>query len=121
MNFDYSLKADQAGTSLEINNLVTRTGQIDVRMDGEAENFISLSEIHLQGGSLRMPQRTFDADSLAISGLDLKMWLDAEGRLSLLDAIPPQNEVESPGEPDPPGTARMANKTGSYRAPRRQR
>ena len=100
VNFDYSLRVDDSGPSLEVDNLVTKTGQIDVRMDDDDENFLSLSGIHLDGGSLRIPERTFNANSLTLNGIRLDAWMNQEGRLSLLDALPPKDDAVGTDAPE---------------------
>lgn len=88
VGLDYSLQLDDGALSIAVQNWSVRTGGISARMDGADEAFLDLREIALDGGRWRWPEKTAHAESLALEGLDLKAWLDEQGRLSLLDALP---------------------------------
>lgn len=91
VEFDYSLGSDAGNFSLGVDNWQTRSGGIQVRMDGSDETFLSLDRIDFKGGSGRWPEGGVTAESLSLEGLSVKAWLDEVGHLSLLDALPPAN------------------------------
>jgi len=91
IDFDYSLQGRDGKFSAVVENVELSTGGIHVRMDGTDETFVELAQIRLSGGVCRFPERTASVESLAFDGLAIDAWLDKQGQLSLLDALPVQS------------------------------
>lgn len=92
MSFDYALETRQGDLNLSVDNLRTRTRGIQVRMDDAEDSFLDLASIEVTAGSARWPEQTAHAESLVIDGLDVDSWLDENGGLNLLEAIPSADE-----------------------------
>ncbi len=92
MSFDYAFDTRQGDLSLSVDNLRTRTRGIQVRMDDGEDTFLDLASIQVTGGSASWPEQTAHVESLVIDGLDVDTWLDENGGLNLLEAIPPADE-----------------------------
>jgi len=100
VDFDYSLTTGVDGLSIKATGIETKTGSIQVRMDDEDDPFVGVNQILLSGGTVEWPERSVVAESLTVDGLELTAWLEANGQLSLLDAIPSETDQADPSIPN---------------------
>ncbi len=106
------------GTKYKISTLAD--GGLDVDLDdigftladisasglNPAGEFLSISSLAVQGGSLRYPEKALQFAGVELTDPAVTAWLDEQGRLNLLDLAP------QPGDKSPSQTAPQATNRG---------
>lgn len=109
---DYDLATGGGPLALKFavhNSTVTNLG---LRPKSAAQNYVDLARIEVDDTRIDVTKHSVDVAKVKLSGGDLKVWMDEQGRLNLLDLTatasapvaqyPPPVDSASPAAPTPP-------------------
>ncbi len=108
---DYRLQELPDGVlGLAVEHAGLTLSDLTLREQDAAAAFLTLPELRLAGGHLAWPERTAGADTLTISGVDLALRRQEDGRLGPAPWLAaPRQTVPPAQEPPPPPSAAAAD------------
>ena len=82
--------------------------QFGVRPKGAPQDYVDLAKLEVQGTHLDLDHHGVDIEKVQLTGGDLKVWLDAQGHLNLLELAPAAAAPGTAPPPAPPADAQAA-------------
>ena len=113
---DYDLST--GGGPLAVKALIHNTTVTDlgVKPKGGAQDYVKLAKIEVDDTRVDVSKHTVDIAKVTLSGGNLDVWMDEQGRLNLLDLAPaPTTPVSTPPPTEPPAV--HAQSSGGNSAP----
>jgi hypothetical protein len=80
------------GLDVDLDDLGLTVADISASGLTPAGEFLSLASLAVEGGSLRYPENTLSFAGVKLTDPAITAWLDEQGRLNLLDLVPPPSE-----------------------------
>ncbi len=103
---DYELSTASGPLALKLAVHNTTVTELGVKPKGGAQDYLKLAKIEVDDTRIDVSKHTVDVAKLALSGGNLQVWMDEQGRLNLLDLAPPASAATpapvAPAEPLPP-------------------
>lgn len=103
LNGTYELTTDDGPLALKVDVRNTTMTRFGLRPKGAAQNYIEVAKLNVDGTHVDLDRHKVDIDKVTLSGGDLKVWMDEQGHLNLLDlaAAPGAAGTAPPAPPAP--------------------
>ena len=100
---DYDLGSVGGPITLGLNVHTTAVTDLAVRPRGGAQDYVSVAHIAVDDTRVDLTRRSVSVAKVSLAGGDLKVWLDEQGRLNLLELL--AASPAGPAGPSPPAAA----------------
>ncbi|MBS0578913.1 MAG: DUF748 domain-containing protein [Proteobacteria bacterium] len=100
----YELATAGGPTSVKVDVQNSTLTQFGVRPKGAPQDYVDLARLEVTGTHVDVEHHSVQIEKVQLSGGDLKVWRDEQGRLNLLELAPPA-AVGAPPQAAPAGAA----------------
>ena len=103
----YDLTTNGGPLSVKVDVQNTTMTQFGLRPKGAAQDYIDLARLEVQGTHVDLDHHNVDIEKVQLTGADIKVWMDEQGHLNLLELAPASAAAPAtPGQADSPAAAR---------------
>jgi hypothetical protein len=110
---DYDLGSAGGPIALGLNVRTTAVTDLALRPRGGAQDYISVAHIDVQDTRVDLTRHSVNVAKVSLAGGDLKVWLDEQGRLNLLELLAVSPAGTSAPAAAPPAAASDASPGGA--------
>jgi Domain of Unknown Function (DUF748) len=118
----YALAADAGPLAVKVDVQNMTMTQFGLRPKGAPQDYVDLAKLEVDGTHVDIDHHSVDIEKVKLSGGDLKVWMDAQGHLNLLElapasAAPPPAQTDAQDRATAPATAPRATTSGGNPVP----
>ena len=84
----YDLTTERGPLAVKVDVQDTTMTQFGLRPKGAPQDYIDLAKLEVEGTHVDLDHHSVDIDKVKLSGGDIKVWMDEQGHLNLLELAP---------------------------------